>query len=239
MKKFSKWLMIPLTIALVVGLFSSIVNADDDDHEKYGEYGEYEKHEKSHDGFILDDDEEYEHERHGEYDDDDEYDKHDDEGYEKDGYKDGGFRGNQSTISQSSFWNIWTREAVTSINNDLPFQNAQEVEIELNQQTEKLFMLPQNGQLLISSEQLGKFIGAKTTFYQQSKILVISKGKKELIVRAGTNAVYEDMVKTPIPTKSLYYENSIFVPISVIANAFDYRVNWDAQKEIMTLQSIN
>ena len=48
-----------------------------------------------------------------------------------------------------------------------------------------------HGQLLVSGEKIAIFIDAEFTFYEQSRILEVSKGNEELIVRAGSNAAYE------------------------------------------------
>ena len=38
-------------------------------------------------------------------------------------------------------------------------------------------------------------------------------------------------MKTPMPSKALYYEKSIYLPLSVIANSMGYRVSWNQEKE--------
>ena len=110
--------------------------------------------------------------------------------------------------------------------------------IELNGKSELFFIVPQYGELLVSGEKITKFMDAKCTFYEQSRILEVSKGKEELIVRAGSNAAYENRVKTAMPSKALYYEKSIYLPVSVIANSMGYRVSWNAEKETIVLQEI-
>ncbi len=203
-------------LLFAVSPFSPIVNADHKEKKEYKkehkEKYRYEKHDDD------DDDEKYEYEENGK----------DDEIYQE-----------SNSFSASSFWNVWTREAGNYTNNDLPFQDAKEVNLELNQQSTKFFIMPQNGQLLISSEKIANFLGVEVEFFPQSEILVISNKKNELIIRTGTNAVYENMVKTPMPAQAVNYENSIYIPISVIANAFNYRVSWDAEKETILLQTIN
>ncbi|MFO1443671.1 copper amine oxidase N-terminal domain-containing protein [Bacillus sp. Bva_UNVM-123] len=199
--------------------FSPIVNAD------HKEKKEYKKEHK----------EKYRYEKHDDDDDDDD----DDEKYEFENRKDDEIYQESNPFSANSFWNAWTREASNYTNNDLPFQDAKEVNLELDQQSAKFFIVPQNGQLLISSEKIANFLGVEVDFFPQSEILVISNKKNELIIRAGTNAVYENMVKTPMPAQAVNYENSIYLPISVIANAFNYRVSWDTEKETILLQTIN
>ena len=104
--------------------------------------------------------------------------------------------------------------------------------------SESLYVVPLNGQLLVSGEKMAQLFGIKYKFYQESRILEVSNDQEELIVRAGSNAAYENMMKTPMPTKALYFEKSVFLPISVITNAFNYRVNWDETKGTLTLQEM-
>jgi hypothetical protein len=207
-----KW---TLAILVLFSIFQSVnsVKADDD------EYEEYETHNSDREEHG-DDEEEYE-----EYEQDDEW---------------------QSEVQnqplsesiQQSLWNIWTRDTKSGLNDTLPFQEAKEVHIELNGKSELFLIVPQYGQLLVSGEKIAKFMDAVFTFYEQSRILEVSKGGEELIVRAGSNAVYENTVKTPMPTKALYYEKSVYLPISVIANSMGYRVSWNAGKETIILQQI-
>lgn len=196
----------------------NIVQADD--HHKYDDYYTHEKHEK--------------HKRHEKYDDDwDDYWDDWDDRYERENkYK-------SQNLVQPSFWNIWTRDTNISINGNLPIQEAKDFIFEWNGKSENFFVLPANGQLLISGEKMAKFLGVKYTFYNQSRILELSNEKEELIVRAGSNAAYENMVKTPMPTKAIIYENTVYLPISVITNTFGYSVNWDETKQTFILQSFN
>ena len=56
------------------------------------------------------------------------------------------------------------------------------------EKVKSLYIVPQNGQFFVSGEKIAKFMDTKYTFYKQSRILEVSKGKEELIVRAGSNA---------------------------------------------------
>jgi hypothetical protein len=200
------------------------VKADDDD--------EYERYEYNED----DDEDDREYETYRKYDDDDdgEY-----EEYKRDDDWQSEIRNQPLNKSvQQSYWNIWVRDTSTGLNDTLPFQIAKEVQIECNNKSELLFIVPQNGQLLVSGEKIAKLMDAAFTFHEQSKILEVSKKEEQLIVRAGSNAVYENMVKTPMPTKALYYEKSVYLPVSVIANSMGYRASWNAEKESIVLQEI-
>lgn len=216
-----KW---TLSVFILMTIFQSvqIVKADDDEYESHDKY-QYE-----HDD---DDNEEYDEYR-GYDDDDEEYEEY--EEYEQNDVR-------NQPLSQRilpSRWNTWTRDAIEGLNETLPFQDAKEVPIELNGKSELFFIVPQYGQLLVSGEKITNFIDAEFTFYEQSRILEVSKGNEELIVRVGTNAAFENKVKTPMPSKALYYEKSVYLPVSVIANSMGYRVSWNPEKETIVLQEI-
>lgn len=219
-----KWF---LSVIILFSIFqtANIVKADDDDDEKYERH---EKDRKKHDD-VERKFKEYRDDDHD--DDDDEYERDDD-------WQSEGRDQPSSEIIQQSLWNIWTRDTSTGSNNTLPIQEAKEVLIEKNVKSELFFVIPQQGQLLVSGEKFAKFIGAEFTFYEQSRIFDVLRGEEELIVRVGSNAAYENRVKTPMPTKALYYEKSIYLPISVIANSMGYRVSWNAEKETIVLEEI-
>jgi hypothetical protein len=144
----------------------------------------------------------------------------------------------QENSVQPSYWNIWTRDTSTTLPENLPFQEAREVAVDISRKSESLYVVPLNGQFLVSGEKMAQLLGIKYKFYKESRILEVSNDQEELIVRAGSNAAYENMVKTPMPANALYFEKSVFLPISVIANAFNYRVNWDETKGTITLKEI-
>ena len=208
-----KWTLLVFILFLTFQSVN-IVKADDD------EYEEYERHDKYREEHDDDDDDEYE-----------EYERDDDRQFEVRNLP-------FSESIQPSLWNTWTRDASTGLNETLPFQEAKEVPIELNGKSELFYIVPQYGQLLVSGEKITKFIDAEFTFYEQSRILEVSKGNEELIVRAGSNVAYENRVKTPMPSKALYYEKSIYLPLSVIANSMGYRVSWNQENETIILQEI-
>ncbi len=221
-KRIFKW---TLAVCMLLLIFPSVqivqADDDDDDDERYEKYEREDKWKSK----------EYE------WDDDDEDDEWEDD------EDDWGNEGNQTSVpatqAQPSYWNVWTRDSNTSLTENLPFQEAKEVTVDINGKSGSLYVVPQNGQLLVSGEKAAQLLGVKAKFHKQSQILELSKDKEELIVRAGTNAAYENMVKTPLPAKALYYEKSVYLPISVIANAFSYRVSWDEATGTITLTEIN
>lgn len=227
--KLTKWIAFIAVFCVAIFSMNAVIAGDhhkwdDDDHdykyEKYRQDDGYYKAFKEHD----DDDDDYEHRR-----------KHGDDEYLNDDYE-RNFRG---SVGQPSYWNIWTRDINVPIGSDLPVQEEKVVAFKLNGKTEDLFVLPSNGQLLVSGEKMADLLGVKSKFYTQSRILELSDDQEELIVRAGSNAAYENMVKTPMPTTAIYYEKTVYLPVSVIANAFGYSVNWDEENEMFILEPFN
>lgn len=140
---------------------------------------------------------------------------------------------------QNEYWNIWSREPRNDPNNALPITAPSEVKVLSDTKEMRVYLIPQDGQLLASIDALATVLGAERTYYPQSKIAKLTKADLELVVRSGSNAAFENKLKTPMPTKAVAYENSLYIPVSVGANAFGYRVLWDNKKSLLIFQSIN
>ncbi|WML60272.1 stalk domain-containing protein [Neobacillus sp. PS2-9] len=143
-----------------------------------------------------------------------------------------------SEKQQIEFWNLWSRQPSNNPNKPLPISEPTEVPVIINQNKIVIYMIPQDGQILIPANEIAKAIGAKAAFYPYSEISVLSKGNIELIVKAGSNAVFENRFKTPMPIQAVAYENTVYLPISVAANAFGYRIKWNNTQKVMELQQI-
>lgn len=221
----NKLLKYGIFIIVLFFAFQSVVNiASADDHYKGDRYY-YPKYEKSDKNNYF--------EKFDKHDHDDDYDDYKWKGeYEREG----NYKNFQQNTVQPSYWNVWTRDTNITISNNLPVEEAKKVSFKLNGKTETLLVLPSNGQLLVSGEKMAKLFGIKSKYYEQSRILELSNGKEELIVRAGTNTAYENMIKTPMPAKAFSYEKTVYLPLSVIANAFGYSVEWDETNETFVLQ---
>ncbi|MCM3571329.1 copper amine oxidase N-terminal domain-containing protein [Neobacillus mesonae] len=139
---------------------------------------------------------------------------------------------------QPDYWNIWSREPVNNPDTSLPIEAPGELMVFIGNQEKMIYFIPKDGQLLVSGEAIAKVLGAEFIFYPTSKICQLTKGDLELIVRAGSNAVYENKIKTPMPTQAEAYENSIYLPLSAAANALGYRVTWNEAKKAIVLQSL-
>ncbi|WP_066384161.1 copper amine oxidase N-terminal domain-containing protein [Neobacillus mesonae] len=139
---------------------------------------------------------------------------------------------------QTDYWNIWSKEPMNNPEKVLPIENPEELLINSGEIEKKIYLIPKDGQLLVSADSIAEILGATSTFYPTSKICLLKKGDLELIVKAGSNAAYENKVKSPMPVNAAAYENSIYLPISVAANALGYRVTWNEAKKAIVLQSL-
>lgn len=199
-------------IGIFLWTFASgvVVNADDEEHE---ERDEEEVHERlKYDKNRYDEEEDF-------YDDDDEHD-YDEYEYESPP---------ANSTSNINTWHIWTRTAFVN-KGELPFYEARQVEMTLanGQNARSLYMIPLDGELFVPGQTVAEMLGAKATFYETSKILEITNKKTELLFRAGTNVVYDNKVKTPMPATVFYMSNQVYVPINVITNGLGYVAEWNA-----------
>ena len=64
----------------------------------------------------------------------------------------------QENQVQQSYWNIWTRDTSTTLTENLPFQEAKEVAVEISGKSESLYVVPLNGQFLVSGEKMANFL---------------------------------------------------------------------------------
>jgi hypothetical protein len=171
------------------------------------------------------------HEKTGEY-----YEKSDDdEEYDTEFYNQ---QGATTTAMQEDYWYIWSRKPINNPNNSLPIAAPAELTVSVNGNSTKLYFIPREGQLLVSGEKIASLLGAKSQYYPQSKILVVTREKYELIVRADSNAAYENRTKNPMPVRASSYENTVYLPVSVAANALGYRLTWDPGSNTLICVSI-
>lgn len=211
-----KWIV--FLFILVIGAFSAQLGvlADDDDDDERGYYEENGRNQ---------------------YEDEEDEDK--DNYEEEDGYyeEDGGYQ--QQSPTQKGYWNFWIREAVSSQDPQLPITSPSDVKIKTDGLISSIHVVPRDGQLLVPGDKIAKLMNAKVDFYEKSRILVITKNNAELIVRAGSNAAYENKNKTPMPIQAQFIEKSLYIPISVAANSLGYRVFWNEAEQSLVLENLS
>ncbi|MGE7944807.1 copper amine oxidase N-terminal domain-containing protein [Lysinibacillus xylanilyticus] len=210
MKKIGLILVLVLAGVITNGV---VIYADDDDEHEYKEHEEYEDY----------DDDDYEH--------DEEYYDEDEEGEETYYFQD--------AVSEKGTWNIWTRTVVAD-KEVLPFTNSQKVtlKVEGTNKEQNFSVIPKDGEFFVPGKTVAQVLGAKATFYKESKILAIQYQANELLFRAGTNVVYDNNVKTPSPAQAFYVNEELYVPISAITNGLGYLAEWQESNQTFVCQPI-
>ncbi|MFF5816319.1 copper amine oxidase N-terminal domain-containing protein [Lysinibacillus capsici] len=208
-----------IKILLIISLIwpfldANIANADDEEDYKKYEGDVHKKHNDDYDDDEEDDDYDY-------YKEEDEYEYYDQIDPE----------------TNSNTWNIWTRSTYVN-KGELPLKEAKEIQLKLenNNNTVSLYLIPLDGEIYVPGKIVAELLGAKVVNYDDSKMLEINKAGTELIFRAGTNVVYYNEIKTPIPAVTFYLNDNIYVPISVISNGFGYVAEWQEMNNAVVLK---
>ncbi|WP_288584982.1 MULTISPECIES: copper amine oxidase N-terminal domain-containing protein [Lysinibacillus] len=208
-----------IKILLIISLIwpfldANIANADDEEDYKKYEGDVHNKHNDDYDDDEEDDDYDY-------YKEDDDYEYYD----------------QRYPETNSNTWNIWTRSTYVN-KGELPLKEAKEIQLKLenNNNTVSLYLIPLDGEIYVPGKIVAELLGAKVVNYDNSKILEINKAGTELIFRAGTNVVYYNEIKTPIPAVTFYLNDNIYVPISVISNGLGYVAEWQEMNNAVVLK---
>lgn len=198
-------------ILLCVLAHGGLVNADEDEN----------------------DDEEYEEKY--EYDDDYEDEDHDYEDEDDDNY----YNYQSNSITTMNTWNIWTSTTLIH-KGELPFNETKRVHVKLENESNvmSLFIIPLDGELFVPGQTVAEILGAETKLYNTSKILEVTTRNKELIFRAGTNVVYDNKVKSPIPAAAFYMNDQVYIPISVITNGLGYVAEWEKESNTVVIKPL-
>lgn len=208
-----------IKILLIISLIwpfvdANIANADDEEDYKKYEGDVHKKHNDDYDDDEEDDDYDY-------YKEEDEYEYYD----------------QRYPETNSNTWNIWTRSTYVN-KGELPLKEAKEIQLKLenNNNTVSLYLIPLDGEIYVPGKIVAELLGAKVVNYDNSKILEINKAGTELIFRAGTNVVYYNEIKTPLPAVTFYLNDNIYVPISVISNVLGYVAEWQEMNNAVVLK---
>jgi len=211
--KMKKLLIMMMSVFFLLNIVHFTVKADDDhDHKKYKYYkGDW----------GDDDDDDY----------DDDYDE-DNEHYNNER--------TDNSKSITSQWYLWTRMAGTA-KGELPFSEPQNMTFQNNSSKKQLslYCIPMNGELFIPGKSVGEFLGAKASFYSASRILELNMNDTELIFRVDTNVSYENKIKTPIPARAMFFNEDVYLPISVVANGLGFSIKWDTEQQVIYFQEMN
>lgn len=249
-KKYSVATALLLSTTLLIG-GGSIAQADDD-YEKYEEDGYYEE---EYEQPYREDryEEDYDYEKDDYYEEDNYYEGdyyEEDNDYEDDYYEGGGgYYDNTSATPQyetkivetvvapDATWNVW-KKSTNVTQAPLPLKKATTVKLTVAKNTIDLYVIPQDGELFVPAKKIAEALGANATFFKTSRILYTTKGNTELIFRAGTNVAYEGTTKTPLPAKTFFTNEDIYVPISAVMNGLGFAVEYAEKTNTFTAKSL-
>ncbi|MFF5994436.1 copper amine oxidase N-terminal domain-containing protein [Lysinibacillus sp. KU-BSD001] len=210
---FKKFGLTSTIVILVWALANGgIVKADDDDYydDDYEDYEDYE----------YDYDEEYD----DDYDYDEEYEYYNDQ---------------TDVITNMNTWHIWTRTTVVN-KGELPFHETKLVQFKLENEGDalSLYVIPLDGELFVPGKAIAEMLGAEATLYDTSEILEVTTRNTELLFRAGTNVVYDNKLKSPMPATAFYMNDHVYIPISVITNGLGYVAEWQEESDTVVCKSL-
>ena len=136
----------------------------------------------------------------------------------------------------SATWNVWSRTLDTE-KGELPLDISETVKIE-NQDGKQMnaYVIPNEGEVMIPAVKTADLIGATAKYYKKTKIAEMQLDANELIVKSGSNAVYENETKTPMPAEAMMYQDELYIPISVLTNGLGLNVTWDETKQTFLIQ---
>ena len=136
----------------------------------------------------------------------------------------------------SATWNVWSRTLDTE-KGELPFDISKTVKIE-NQDGKQMdgYVIPNRGEMMIPAVKTAELIGATVKYYKTMEIAEMQLDANELIVKSGSNAVYENDTKTPMPAEAMMYQDELYIPISVLTNGLGLTVTWDETKQTFLIQ---
>lgn len=191
--------------------------------------------------FVWANDDEYENERHEEHDQNEGEHKYREED-DKQEYKYEGDGENrqqapvESIPTTATTWDVWSRKVDTN-EGALPFDIAKTVKLE-NQDGKQIdsYVIPTKGEIMIPAVKTAELVGATVHYYKTTQIAEIQLELIQLIVKSGSNAVYENDIKTPMPAEAMMYQEELYIPISVLTNGLGYTVTWDETTQTFLVQ---
>lgn len=190
--------------------------------------------------WANDDDNEYEYEEH-DRDDDSRYHEEDDEHeyeyeYQNEDNNDVNWQPAPVETVPAATWDVWSRTLDTE-KGTLPFADSKTVKIE-NQDGKQMKsnVISNQGEIMIPTEKTAELIGATVKYYKTTKIAEMQLDGNELIVKSGSNAVYENDTKTPMSVEAMMYQDDLYIPISVLTNGLGLTVTWDETKQTFLIQ---
>lgn len=137
----------------------------------------------------------------------------------------------------SNSWDVWTRTVIASTGTP-PFKTSKNVNIyNQNGKSVEAYVIPKRGEVMVPAEKIAKLLGANVQYFKTPKIIDIQLNGIELAAKEGSNALYENNVKTPMPVEAYVYQDKLYLPISVLTSGLGFKVVWDGAKNQFTIQN--
>ncbi|NGM80934.1 copper amine oxidase N-terminal domain-containing protein [Paenibacillus sp. 7124] len=96
-----------------------------------------------------------------------------------------------------------------------------------------------NNRMMIPLRSISELIGAKVGYDAKSKTATISMDDKTVIFTIGSKTVTVNGITDQLDTNPVLSENSMFIPISVLANHLGIQSSWDEANQLYTLTGEN
>lgn len=219
--------------ALLIALtFMQLPMVKADDHEGYEHEGddheEYEHEEYEH--------EEYEHEGYGE-----EVYGNDGVWYQNDAPTDTGTQLPPTNSTPTTLsWKSWNRD-VTDLTlakyEALPIIEPKKITVQIDGSEQKgIWAHPSNGELLLPINQILPNLPIQVEWYGKEKFLVLRGADEILLLKVDSKVAYENGVKVALPQAPQMIQQDLYLPVSLLATAFQMNVTWDEanQKLVFT-----
>lgn len=219
--------------ALLIALtFMQLPMVKADDHEGYEHEGddheEYEHEEYEH--------EEYEHEGYGE-----EVYGNDGVWYQNDAPTDMGTQLPPTNSTPTTLsWKSWNRD-VTDLTQAkyeaLPILEPKKITVQIDGREQKgIWAHPSNGELLLPINQILPNLPVQVEWYGKEKFLVLRGADEILLLKVDSKVAYENGVKVALPQAPQMIQQDLYLPVSLLATAFQMNVTWDEanQKLVFT-----
>lgn len=214
--------------ALLIALtFMQLPMVKADDHEGYEHEGDdHEEYEH----------EEYEHEGYGE-----EVYGNDGVWYQNDAPTDMGTQLPPTNSTPTTLsWKSWNRD-VTDLTpakyEALPILEPKKITVQVDGREQKgIWAHPSNGELLLPINQILPDLPIQVEWYGKEKFLVLRGAGEILLLKVDRKVAYENGVKVALPQAPQMIQQDLYLPVSLLATAFQMNVTWDEanQKLVFT-----
>lgn len=214
--------------ALLIALtFMQLPMVKADDHEGYEHEGDdHEEYEH----------EEYEHEGYGE-----EVYGNDGVWYQNDAPTDMGTQLPPTNSTPTTLsWKSWNRD-VTDLTlakyEALPILEPKKITVQIDGREQKgIWAHPSNGELLLPINQILPNLPVQVEWYGKEKFLVLRGADEILLLKVDSKVAYENGVKVALPQAPQMIQQDLYLPVSLLATAFQMNVTWDEanQKLVFT-----